>query len=79
MLLATVSVGCNYIGLIPVENEQSDDKLQDVDEKHVSSTVSPYLKVLAGFLIPKAQITLTEILGKGTVYRTSLYSDIYKH
>ena len=57
----------NYIGLMSVENEQSNDTL-DVDEKCVSSAVSPYLKVLAGFVIPKSQITLTEILGKGKVY-----------
>ena len=57
----------NYIGLLPVDNEQSNAILQDVKEKHVSSAVSPYVKALEGFVIPKSLIMLTEILGKGRV------------
>ena len=55
------TVGHNYIGLMSVHQPSG----VDMNEKPVPSVISPYVKALAGFVIPKSQITLTEILGKG--------------
>ena len=52
-------VGHNYIGLISVD-QQSDVTMKDLSETHLQ-----YLKPLADFVIPKSQIKLMEILGKG--------------
>ena len=60
-----------YIGLSPLTHHR---KHADSNEEQHSSVISSYLRPLANFIVPKSQIKLIEILGKGAPYINNTYT-----